>query len=207
VTNDSGFKSEDGSGSAEHGPASTEYADQKKQRALADQAKDRLGQLKQKAGPLAEQAKGKASELADKAAPVAAQAKDKASGAAGKAGDLATTGVTAAAGGLDKVTGGRWHDKIAAVSGKLSQVLHSDDATKNRETPVTPSAPPTSSLADDTVPTDVPLTAPPTSLLDADDSVTPGEAAPPTSALDADDSVTPEQPPHAPPSGPTPMVP
>ncbi|MER7013332.1 antitoxin [Saccharopolyspora sp. NPDC000359] len=58
-----------------------------------------------KAKELANQAKGKAEELAEKAGPSAAK------------------GLDAAKSSLDKATGGKYHDKIETVSGKVEGVL------------------------------------------------------------------------------------
>ncbi|MDA3650020.1 antitoxin [Saccharopolyspora indica] len=58
-----------------------------------------------KAKELANQAKGKAEELAEKAGPSAAK------------------GLDAAKSSLDKATGGKYHDKIENVSGKVEGML------------------------------------------------------------------------------------
>lgn len=63
-----------------------------------------------KAKELAGQAKGKAEELAEKAGPSAAK------------------GLDAAKSSLDKATGGKYHDKIESVSGKVEGVLKRDSA-------------------------------------------------------------------------------
>lgn len=68
----------------------------------------------------------------DKAKELAEQARDKANelanGPAGdKARELAAKGVDAAASGLDKVTGGKYHDKIESVSSNVEGYLKRED--------------------------------------------------------------------------------
>jgi antitoxin protein of toxin-antitoxin system len=87
-----------------------------------DKAKDLASKvaddLAEKAGPLGEKAKP----LADKAAPYA-----------DKAATLAAKGVSSAASTVDKATGGKYHDRIETVSGKLGEALHRDGHTANPE--------------------------------------------------------------------------
>ncbi|RRO15453.1 antitoxin [Saccharopolyspora rhizosphaerae] len=59
----------------------------------------------------------------DKAKHVADQAKVKAEELAEKAGPSAAKGLDAAKSSLDKATGGKYHDKIESVSGKVEGVL------------------------------------------------------------------------------------
>ncbi|GAA2828999.1 Rv0909 family putative TA system antitoxin [Crossiella cryophila] len=67
----------------------------------------------------------------DKAKELAEQAKEKAaefaqSPAGDKARELAAKGVDAAASGIDKVTGGKYTDKIETVSNKVEGFLDKD---------------------------------------------------------------------------------
>lgn len=59
----------------------------------------------------------------DKAAEVAGGLAEKAAPAMEKAGELAAKGVDVTASGLNKVTGGRFHDQIENVSNKVEGVL------------------------------------------------------------------------------------
>jgi hypothetical protein len=90
---------------------------------LGEQAKEKAAEAAHRAGPLAEQAKEKAAEAIHRAAPYAAQAKEKATEAAHKAGTVAAHGVESTAGGLDKLTQGKYSDKIKSVSTKLEHLL------------------------------------------------------------------------------------
>lgn len=83
-----------------------------------DKAKQVAEDLVEKAGPLAEKAKP----LAEKAKPLA----EKAAPYAEKAADLAVKGVSSAASTMDKATGGKYHDRIETVSGKVAEALNRD---------------------------------------------------------------------------------
>lgn len=83
-----------------------------------DKAKQVAEDLVEKAGPLAERAKP----LAEKAKPFA----EKAAPYAEKAAGLAAKGVSTAASTVDKATGGKYHDKIENVSGKVAEALNRD---------------------------------------------------------------------------------
>lgn len=83
-----------------------------------DKAKQVAEDLVEKAGPLAEKAKP----LADKAKPLA----EKAAPYAEKAADLAAKGLSSAASTVDKATGGKYHERIESVSGKVTEVLTRD---------------------------------------------------------------------------------
>src|SRR5256884_397412 len=87
---------------------------------LREKATELAGTAAAAAGPLAAQAREKATELAGTAAaaagPLAAQAKEKAAELADKAGELGAKGVSALAEGIDKVTGGKYSDKISSVT-------------------------------------------------------------------------------------------
>jgi ElaB/YqjD/DUF883 family membrane-anchored ribosome-binding protein len=102
-----------------------DFTDESKARAsgLADQAKHRYEELREKAGPYLDQAKDRAGELAEKAGPAASHAAEKAGEYAEKAGGVAAHGVESASQALDKATGGKYSDTIKSVSGKLSHLL------------------------------------------------------------------------------------
>jgi phage-related tail protein len=101
-----------------------------------DKAKDMASKvaddLAGKAGPLGEKAKP----LAEKAKPLA----EKAAPYAEKAATLAAKGVSSAASTVDKATGGKYHDRIESVSGKLGDALNRDGRSTKQE-PGAPSAP------------------------------------------------------------------
>lgn len=90
---------------------------------LFDKAKDLASKvaddLAGKAGPLGEKAKP----LAEKAAPYAE-----------KAASLAAKGVSSAASSVDKATGGKYHDRIETVSGKLGEALNRDNRSTKPDT-------------------------------------------------------------------------
>jgi hypothetical protein len=108
---------------------------------LKDKATELAGKAAAAAGPIAAQARDQATDLASKAAtaagPIAAQARDRAaelaSQAAAAAGPLrekvgkgAAQGVETLADGLDRVTGGKYHDQITSVSTKIGERLDPD---------------------------------------------------------------------------------
>jgi hypothetical protein len=95
---------------------------------VGDKATQVAGELADKAGPLADKAKP----LAEKAKPLLAE---KAGPLAEKAGNLAAKGVSAAASSVDKATGGKYHDRIETVTGKLGDVLNRDGGTAPTEEP------------------------------------------------------------------------
>lgn len=64
----------------------------------------------------------------DKAKELAGQAKGKAEEFAEKAGPSAAKGLDAAKSSLDKATGGKYHDRIESVSGKVEGVLKRDSS-------------------------------------------------------------------------------
>jgi MT0933-like antitoxin protein len=82
---------------------------------ITEKATELAGQAAQAAGPAIEKAKEVATELAEKAAPIVE-----------KAAELAAHGVSAAAEQIDKVTGGKYSDKISSVSSKIENVLERD---------------------------------------------------------------------------------
>lgn len=61
--------------------------------------------------------------LMDKAIDYGEQAMDKAAPLLEKAGVLAAQGLEAAASSIDKATGGKYHDQIEDVSGKVGGML------------------------------------------------------------------------------------
>ena len=107
---------------------------------ITDKAAQLAAQVAAAAGP----AKDKAAELAHTAAaaaaPIAAQAKGKATEIAERAGEVSAKGVSALAEGLDKATGGRYSDRISAVTAKIEEKLEPDDPTGQRP-PTPPSEP------------------------------------------------------------------
>jgi hypothetical protein len=79
---------------------------------ITEKASELAGQAAQAAGPALEKAKVVAGELAEKAAPLVE-----------KAAVIAAHGVSAAAEQIDKATGGKYADKISAVSSKIEGAL------------------------------------------------------------------------------------
>lgn len=88
-----------------------------------DKAKQVAEDLVEKAGPVTKSLGDKAKPLAEKAKPLA----EKAAPYAEKAADLAAKGVSTAASTVDKATGGKYHDRIENVSGKVTGALSRDD--------------------------------------------------------------------------------
>jgi DNA-binding IclR family transcriptional regulator len=82
---------------------------------FTEKATELAGQAAQAAGPAIEKAKEVAVDLAEKAAPLVE-----------KAAVIAAQGVSAAAEQIDKATGGKYADKISAVSSKLEGALDRD---------------------------------------------------------------------------------
>jgi MT0933-like antitoxin protein len=82
---------------------------------ITERASELAGQAAQAAGPAIEKAKEVAGELAEKAAPLVE-----------KAAVIAAQGVSVAAEQIDKATGGKYSDKISAVSSKLEDALDRD---------------------------------------------------------------------------------
>jgi hypothetical protein len=97
---------------------------------ITDKAKELADIALEKAGEYSEKAAGKASELAD-------TAREKAPGYLDRAAELAGKAVDATAAGVDKATGGRFHDKIDSAHGKVSETLARDAASDDE-----PTAPP-----------------------------------------------------------------
>jgi hypothetical protein len=82
---------------------------------ITDKASELAGHAAQAAGPALEKAREVAGELAEKAAPIV-----------DRAAELAAHGVSAAAEQIDKVTGGKYSDKISTVSAKIEDALERD---------------------------------------------------------------------------------
>jgi MT0933-like antitoxin protein len=82
---------------------------------ITEKASELAGQAAQAAGPALERAKEVAGDLAEKAGPLV----ERAAG-------IAAQGVSAAAEQIDKVTGGKYSDKISTVSAKIEDVLDRD---------------------------------------------------------------------------------
>jgi carbohydrate-selective porin OprB len=83
---------------------------------ITEKASELAGQAAQAAGPAIEKAKEVAGDLAEKAAPLVE-----------KAAELAAQGVSVAAEQIDKVTGGKYSDKISTVSSKIEDALDRDE--------------------------------------------------------------------------------
>jgi hypothetical protein len=79
---------------------------------ITEKASELAGQAAQAAGPALEKAKEVAGDLAVKAGPLVE-----------KAAVMAAQGVSAAAEQIDKATGGKYSDKISAVSSKVEAAL------------------------------------------------------------------------------------
>ena len=83
---------------------------------LTDKAKELADAALLKAGEVSERAAGKAAELSD-------VAREKAPGYLDRAADLAVKAVDVAASGVDRATGGRFHDKLEDATAKVEQTL------------------------------------------------------------------------------------
>lgn len=97
---------------------------------ITDKAKEIADIALEKVGEYSEKAAGKASELAE-------TAREKAPGYLDRAAELAGKAVDATAAGVDKATGGRFHDQIDSAHDKVSETL-ARDADQDHE----PAAPP-----------------------------------------------------------------
>lgn len=71
----------------------------------------------------------------DKAKGMADQAKEKAGEMAHRAGPSATKGLDSAKGQLDKATGGKYHDRIENVSGKVQDALKKAEGWNEKSGP------------------------------------------------------------------------
>lgn len=87
-----------------------------KAKELADLALEKAGTYSEKATELAGKAGERASELSE-------TAREKAPSYVDRAAELAGKAVDATAAGVDKVTQGRFHDKIEAATGKVGETL------------------------------------------------------------------------------------
>lgn len=93
---------------------------------ITEKASELAGQAAQAAGPAIEKAKEVAGDLAVKAAPLVEKAAEKAGPIVERAAELAVHGVEKAAEQIDKVTGGKYSDKISSVSSKIEDALERD---------------------------------------------------------------------------------
>jgi hypothetical protein len=93
---------------------------------ITEKASELADQAAQAAGPAIEKAKEVASELVEKAGPMMEKAAEKAGPIVEKAAELAAHGVEKAAEQIDKVTGGKYADKISSVSSKIEDALDRD---------------------------------------------------------------------------------
>jgi hypothetical protein len=82
---------------------------------ITEKATELASQAAQAAGPAVEKVKEVASDLAERAAPLVE-----------KAAELAAQGVSVAAEQIDKVTGGKYSDKISSVSSKIEDAIDRD---------------------------------------------------------------------------------
>lgn len=99
-----------------------------------------LDKAKDMASKVADDLAGKAGPLSEKAKPLA----EKAAPYAEKAATLAAKGVSSAASTVDKATGGKYHDQIESVSGRLGDALNRDGRATKPESgsPSTPTSEP-----------------------------------------------------------------
>jgi hypothetical protein len=95
---------------------------------ITDKAKELADIALEKAGEYSEIAAGKAAELAE-------TAREKAPGYLDRAAEMAGKAVDATAAGVDKATGGRFHDQIDSAHGKVSETLARDGADDEQEAP------------------------------------------------------------------------
>lgn len=93
---------------------------------FVDKATELAAQAAAAAGPLKDKATEFAGTAAAAAGPIASQAIDKATELAERAAELSAKGVGVLAEGIDKVTGGKYSDKISAVTSKLEERLDPD---------------------------------------------------------------------------------
>lgn len=115
---------------------------------LADKANELAAKAMTAAAPIAAQAAERAKEFATQAAaaagPLAAQAKEKAEELLDRAGPTIAKSVSAAAESLDHATGGKYSDRISAVTSKIEERLDPKPGVPD-VTPPDPSAPPPAS--------------------------------------------------------------
>lgn len=93
---------------------------------ITEKATELAGQAAAAAGPIKDKAAEFAATAAAAAGPLASHAKDRAAGIADKAGELGAKGVGVLAEGIDKVTGGKYSDRISAVTSKIEEKLDPD---------------------------------------------------------------------------------
>jgi hypothetical protein len=88
---------------------------------VVDNALRKVGEYSEKAG---ERATGLAGDAAKKASELTEVAREKAPGYLDRAAEIAGKAAGATAEGVDKATGGRYHNKIDSVHGKVDVTLH-----------------------------------------------------------------------------------
>jgi uncharacterized protein YjbJ (UPF0337 family) len=86
---------------------------------ITEKAAELAGKAVEAAGPLKDKATGAAGQAAAAVGPL----KEKAEDLLDKAGEIAAQGVSTVAENLDKVTGGKYSDKISSVSAKIEERL------------------------------------------------------------------------------------
>jgi hypothetical protein len=96
---------------------------------ITDKAAELAAQAAAAAGPLKDKATEFAGTAVAAAGPIAAQAKVKAAELAERAGELGAKGVSVLGEGIDKVTGGKFTDRISAVTAKVEDKLDPDNPT------------------------------------------------------------------------------
>ncbi|MEJ3659097.1 hypothetical protein WEH80_39690 [Actinomycetes bacterium KLBMP 9759] len=133
--------------------------------ASTDKAKEFTDTALGKAGEFAEKAGEKAAELFETAREHAPEYLDKAA-------ELASQAVEAAAAGIDKVTGGRYHEQIESISTKVGETLEKARPAEPTVADVPP--PPTGTPSATADPVDVPG--------QAGEPVTPATTTPETEA-------------------------
>jgi hypothetical protein len=94
---------------------------------ITDKAADLAAQAVAAAGPLKDKATELVGTAAAAAGPIAAQAKVKAAELAERAGELGAKGVSVLGESIDKVTGGKYTDRISSVTAQLEEKLDPDN--------------------------------------------------------------------------------
>lgn len=93
---------------------------------ITDKAAELAAQAAAAAGPIKDKATEFAGTAAAAAGPMASQAKVKAAELAERAAELGAKGVSALGESIDKVTGGKYSDKISGVTSKIEDKLDPD---------------------------------------------------------------------------------
>ncbi len=137
---------------------------------FTDKAAELAAQAAAAAGPLKEKASEFAAQAAAAAGPMAAQARERATGLAAQAAaaagplaaqarEVAAQGVGTLADNLDKLTGGKYSERIGSVSSKLEDAL--SNAPGQKVGPVAEPTPFTAQAATPSEPTVGPVADPP----------------------------------------------